>query len=160
MEIRVSETGIDAALKKLDPQRAYEIILRWYGEATQYAKRELKSAAPPIVRSRVKVKQDPMKPPRWALVGSTHPLAHIFEGGTGPEGAPNFNHAARHFPRVDGRWGLMEATGLPKPQAFAMASAINEQGGLRAKPFIKPTFLAIRGQLIAMADRIVREVFR
>lgn len=158
MEIRVGAEGFDDALKRLDPQRVAEVFFRWMDEAPKYVRAQMRSRAPRIVRSRVKVKKDPMRPPKWALVGSTHPLAHIFEGGTGSRGASGFNHAGRHFPAIDGEFGLMRTTGLNRQEAFAMAQAIYRQGGLAAQPFVAPTSAAVQGAVVQMFERAVNEV--
>ena len=159
MEIRVDRvTGLDEALKRLDAQRVAEVFFRWFDEAPKYVRGELRSRAPRIVRSRVKVKKDSMRPPRWALIGSTHPLAHIFEGGTGSRGASGFNHAGRHFPAIDGEFGLMQVAGLNRSEAFAMAQAIYQQGGLEPQPFVAPTGAAVQGPVVQMFERAVNEV--
>lgn len=157
LEVRVDATAIEAALKQLNPQKAYTVLVRWYDEAAVYVRGVMRAQAPAIVRGRVKIKKDGFRPPRYVLIGSTHPLAHIFEGGTGTRGASGFRHAGRHFPRVTGRGGLMETTGLPRPQAFAMAAAIAGQGGLSPQPFVRPTLGLTQGAIVQMAERIANE---
>jgi len=159
MEIRLEGlTGFEAALRRLDPQRVAEVFFRFFDEAPKYVREQMRSRAPRIVRSRVKVKKDPLRPPHWALIGSTHPLAHIFEGGTGSRGASGFNHAARHFPAIDGEFGLMATAGLSRSEAFAMAEAIHQQGGLAPQPFVAPTSAAVQGPVVQMFERAVNEV--
>lgn len=157
LEFRVDATGIENAIKAADPRKAFVVITRFYDEATKYVRNEMRQRAPKIVAGRVKIKMDPYKPPKWALVGSVHPLAHIFEGGTGSQGAAGFRHGGRHFPPVDGPGGLMKTTGLPRPKAFAMARAIAEQGGLAPKPFVAPTATAVQGTVLRMGEEIARE---
>jgi len=157
LEIRREATGVAETLKRLDPQRVGRAQLRWFREGTELARRELRARAPRIVAAKIKIKMDPMVPPGWALVGSTHPLALVFEAGTGARGAPGFRHKAKHFPRVTGRGGLMETTGLPRARAFAVAQAIADAGGLAPRPFVAPTAEAVRPQLIGLAERIVAE---
>lgn len=160
LDIRVDVTGIDGELRRVDPKRMFTVWTRFFTEGPNYVKDALRSRAPRIVRNRVKVKKDGMQPPQWALVGSTHPLAHIFEGGTGTLGDSEFKHSGRFFPNVTGRFGVMEATGLPRPQAFAIARQIYVHGGVAPKPYVKPTMEAVRSQVLAIARRIVDEVLR
>lgn len=160
LDIRVDERGIADELKRLSPQQMYTVWTRFFNEGPNYVKEQLRARAPQIVRSRVKVKRDPMQPPQWALVGSTHPLAHFFEGGTGALGDPEFKHRGRFFPNVTGRFGVQEATGLPKAQAFLIARRIYQQGGVAPRPYVKPTMDAVRGQVLAIARRIVDEVLK
>ncbi len=156
MELRFEATGVAETLKRLDPKHVERAQYRWYREGTELARTALRARAPRIVIGKIKIKMDAQFPPGWALIGSTHPLAHIFEGGTGENGAMGFHHE-HHFPRVTGRGGLMETTGLPRIEAFAIALAISQNGGLTPKPFVKPTFEAIQGQLVTLADRIVHD---
>lgn len=160
MELRFEQTGIAETLKRLDPKNVQRAQHRWFREGTELVRGVMRSNHPRTKHGRLKmkisIKLDPTFPAGWALVGSTHPLAHIFEGGTGQTGAPGLRHN-EHFPRVDGPGGLMETTGLPKPKAFAMALTISQQGGLYPKPFVAPTHGQTRGQLIALAERIVAE---
>lgn len=155
LQVVVEGSGIEAALKQLDPKNVDKALMLWYDRGTRYVQRELSNRAPGRLRGKVRIKTDGYRPPRWARVWVKSPLAHLIEGGTGPQGAPDFRHSGRHWPNLA---GIMRATGLPAPQAFLVARAIGERGGNPARPFIQPTFNATQGQLVQMATDVVNEV--
>jgi len=160
MQISVEATGIEQAVRDLDPKRADLVLIKWFDGSTQYVKRELSNRAPKRLQRWVRIMTDRLTPPHWARVYVKSPLAHLIEGGTGPLGAAGFKHSGRFFPRVTGQYGIMQTMGLPQAEAFLVARAIALRGGNPARPFIQPTFLAVQGRLVQMAEEAAREVWR
>jgi|GEM_PF-5471441 hypothetical protein len=149
MQIKIDMTGMDAAVKQLDPQHAQAALIRWYDTAIKYVKQELRAQAPNTLKSKVRSMTDGLTPPRWARIYVKSPLAHLIEGGTGRPGAGGFNHVATHWPSTE---GIMRATGLPKPQAFAVARSIGLRGGNPPRPFIEPTYFAVKGHVEQLGE--------
>lgn len=159
MNVSVTATGIEDVLKQLDPKQSQYVLIRWFETATRYVKQELRSRTPSRIKDKVRSMNDGMIPPRWARIFVKSPLAHLLEGGTGTQGVAPFNHASEVFPAIDGQWGIMVATGLPRPQAFAVARTIAKRGGNPPQPFIQPTFAAVEGPVVQLAERAANEVF-
>jgi len=157
MEITIDARGIEAAAKELDPKRAYEVLMRWYATATVYVRDEMRARAPSSLKSKVIIKLDTLRPPNWARIRAKSRLAHLIEGGTGRLGAPGFKHVARHWPSTP---GIMRATGLPKAEAFLVARSIGLRGGNPARPFVQPTYVAVKGRVEQMAEQAVKDVIR
>jgi hypothetical protein len=157
MEITINATGITEALAAVDPKKAYMIIDLWYLRSTDYAKRELQTRSPARLRRKVRVLFDGYKPHRWARVFVKSPLAHLLEGGTGSRGVSPFKHVGRHWPSTK---GIMEATGLPKPEAFLVARSIGLRGGNPPKPFLQPTWNVVMPRISEMAEQAAAEVLR
>jgi len=149
MRIDIDATGFEAALKRLDPQHAQAALIRWYDTAIKYVKQELRAQAPNTLKTKVRSMTDGLTPPKWARIYVKSPLAHLIEGGTGRQGAGGFNHVATHWPSTE---GIMRATGLPKPQAFAVARSIGLRGGNPARPFIEPTYFAVKGHVEQLGE--------
>jgi len=158
LSMSLSASDLERAVKDFDPKQGYTILMTWWDRATKYAKGELRARTPATIRRKVYVKFDAVRPPRWARVGVRSPLTWLIEGGTGQLGDPTFNHNPRFFPNVDGRFGIMEQTGLPRSRAFLVARQIFLQGGTRPRPFVRPTYDAVRSRVVQMGDEIVREV--
>lgn len=156
MQIKIDAVGIDTALKQLDPQHAQAALIRWYDTATKYVKQELRARAPATLKGKVRSMTDGFTPPRWARIYVKSPLAHLIEGGTGRLGAGGFNHVGTHWPSTE---GIMRATGLPKPQAFAVARSIGLRGGNPARPFIEPTYMAVNGHVEQLAEAAAAKEF-
>ena len=156
MQIKIDTTGMDAAVKQLDPQHAQAALIRWYDTAIKYVKQELRARAPATLKSKVRSMTDGLTPPKWARIYVKSPLAHLLEGGTGRLGVGGFNHVARHWPSTT---GIMRATGLPKPQAFAVARAIGLRGGNPARPFIEPTYDAVKSHVEQLGEVAVSKEF-
>lgn len=156
MQIKINEFGIDAALKQLDPRHAQAAMIRWYDMAIKYVKQELRSRAPATLKGKVRSMTDGLTPPKWARVYVKSPLAHLIEGGTGRLGAGGFNHVGTHWPSTT---GIMRATGLPKPQAFAVARSIGLRGGNPARPFVEPTYMSVKGHVEQLAEVAVNKEF-
>jgi hypothetical protein len=157
LEIRLDATGLDEALRQLNPQQAYTALNLWFDRASKLVRDELKERAPGSLKSKVYIRLDTLRPPRWARISVKSPLTWLIEGGTGSQGNPAFRHVARHWPSTS---GIMTATGLPEPQAFLVARAIGLRGGNKPRPFIAPTYEATKSQVEAMAGQIVAEVLR
>ena len=109
LEIVVEGSGIEAALKQLDPRNADRALMLWYDRGTKYVQRELSSRAPWRIAGKVKIKTDGLRPPRWARVYVKSPLAHLIEGGTGTRAAAWVKSGGAYFPSVK---GIMRQTGL------------------------------------------------
>lgn len=156
MQIKLDTTGMDAAVKQLDPEHAQAAMIRWYDTAIKYVKQELRTRAPMTLKSKVRSMTDGLTPPKWARVYVKSPLAHLIEGGTGRLGAGGFNHVSTHWPSTT---GIMRATGLPKPQAFAVARSIGLRGGNQARPFIEPTYDAVKSHVEQLGEVAVNKEF-
>lgn len=156
MQIKIDTTGMDAAVKQLDPEHAQAAMIRWYDTAIKYVKQELRSRAPTTLKSKVRSMTDGLTPPKWARIYVKSPLAHLLDGGTGRLGVGGFNHVATHWPSTT---GIMRATGLPKPQAFAVARAIGLRGGNPARPFIEPTYDAVKSHVEQLGEVAVSKEF-
>jgi len=157
MDIIVEATGIEAALKAVAPQKAYEILTRWYATATVYVRDEMRARAPSSLKSTVKIKLDTLRPPRWAVIRARSRLTHLIEGGTGRQGASGFKHVARHWPST---LGIMQTTGLPQAEAFLVARTIGLRGGNPARPFVRPTYVAVKGHVEQLAQQAAQEAIR
>lgn len=156
MQIKLDATGMDAAVKQLDPQHAQSALIRWFDTATKYVKQELRARAPMTLKGKVRSMSDGLTPPKWARIYVKSPLAHLIEGGTGRLGSGGFNHASTHWPSTE---GIMRATGLPKPQAFAVARSIGLRGGNPARPFIEPTYDAVKSHVEQLGEVAVNKEF-
>jgi hypothetical protein len=156
MRINVDATGINIALDALDPQHGQAAMIRWYDMAIKYVKQELRARAPATLKGKVRSMTDGFTPPRWARIYVKSPLAHLIEGGTGRLGAGGFNHVGTHWPSTE---GIMRATGLPKPQAFAVARSIGLRGGNPARPFIEPTYMTVKGHVEQLAEAAAAKEF-
>ena len=152
LDITIEASGIETALKRLDPQNVDRALIIWYDRGTRYVRNELRSRAKGRLKNKTAIKTDGLKPPRWARVYVKSPLARLLEGGTG-----RFSNSIRgdHWPSTP---GIMRATGLPQPEAFLVARAIGERGGNPAQPFIRPTYMAVKGPLVRLAEDVVKEV--
>lgn len=157
VELRIDTSGMEAALKQLEPKRVYEVLMGWYGKSTVYVRSEMRARAPGRLKGRVAIRMDTFRPPRWAVIRPGSRLTHLIEYGTGSAGAPGVTHVARHWPSTE---GIMAAMGLPRPEAFAVARSIGLRGGNPARPFIQPTFLAIQGRVVQMMAETAQEVLR
>ena len=155
MQITIDATGIEEAVKQLDPKQADEILIRWYDRSLKYVKSELRSRSPAKLKTKVRSMTDGLTPPKWARVYVKSGLAHLIEGGTGRQGGGGFSHVGTHWPSTT---GIMQATGLPRPQAFAVARAIGLRGGNPPRPFVQPTYLAVKGHVEQLAVQAVNEV--
>ena len=153
LDITVEGSGIEAALKRLDPQNVDRALIIWYDRGTRYVRNELRSRAKGRLKNKTKIVTDGLKPPRWARIKVASSLAHLIEGGTG-----RFSNSIRgdHWPSTT---GIMATTGLPKPEAFLVARAIGMRGGNPPQPFIRPTYLVVKGPLVKLATDAVNEVF-
>ena len=163
MDIIVEATGIEAALKAVAPQKAYEILTVWYATASVYVRDEMRARAPSSLKSTVKIKLDTLRPPRWAVIRARSRLTHLIEGGTGRQGAPGFKHVPRHWPAVGnqpGKPGIMQMTGLPQAEAFLVARTIGLRGGNPARPFVRPTYVAVKGHVEQLAQQAAQEAIR
>jgi hypothetical protein len=156
MQITIDVEGIEKVAALLAPQQSQAVLIRWYELAIPYVKAEMRARAPVTLKAKVRSMTDGLLPPKWARIYIKSPLAHLIEGGTGRQGAGDFRHAARHWPSTE---GIMRATGLPKPQAFAVAKTIGERGGNPPRPFVTPMYLAVRGHVQKLAEQAVKEVF-
>lgn len=157
MEIRLTTTGLENALKQLDPRQTYTMLNMWFDRASRLVRDELKARAPGSLKTKVYIRMDTLRPPRWARISVKSPIMWLIEGGTGSQGDPKFRHVARHWPSTS---GIMAATGLPEPRAFLVARAIGLRGGNPPRPFIQPTYEATKAQVEALAGQIVTEVLR
>jgi hypothetical protein len=157
MEIVITGTGIEDALRRLEPKNIDRAIINWYDRGLRLVKNEMRSRTASRIRGKVVSRTDGYSPPRWAQVKVKSPLAHLLEGGTGRLGDPTFKHNPSFFPSVT---GIMRQTGLEKPQAFVLARAIAEQGGMRPKPFVRPTFEATAGPLLKLMETCVDEALK
>ena len=157
LELRVDASGIEGALRALDPKNVDRALILWFDRGLRYVRGELQGRAPSRLRGKIRSMTDGRTPPRWARVYVRSPLAHLIEGGTGRLGAGGFSHRAEFFPAVDGQFGIMASTGLPRPQAFLVARAIAEAGGTRPRPFIRPTFGVVEGPLVRLAEQAAAE---
>lgn len=160
MEISVQAVGLEAAEKQLDPKHMYTALVTWYDRATKYMKQELEGRAPGRLKGKVIIKMDAYRPPRWARVRVKGSLAHLIEGGTGTQGAAGFNHAGAHWPRVNGKSGIQNAMGVSRADAFAIAKAIGNRGGNPAKPFIQPTFVAVKPHVEQLAVQCIEDALK
>ena len=154
MKITVDAIGLESALKQLDPKHAQAALIAWYDASIKYVRQALRARAPASLKGKVRYMTDGFVPPRWARVYVKSPLAHLIEGGTGRLGSGGFNHVSRHWPSTE---GIMRATGLPKPQAFAVARAIGLRGGNQARPFIEPTAFAVKGHVEQLGEEVVKK---
>jgi hypothetical protein len=157
LEIRLDVTGLEAALQQCNPQQVYTVLNLWFDRASKLIQAELKARAPGSLSKKTYIRMDTLRPPRWARISVKSPLGWLIEGGTGSQGDPSFRHVSRHWPSTS---GIMQATGLPEPQAFLVARAIGLRGGNKPRPFIAPTYAATQGQVEALAAQIVAEVLR
>lgn len=155
MQITVDTTGIEEAVKLLDPKQADEIMIRWYDRSIKYVKAELRNRAPATLKTKVRSMTDGLTPPKWARIYVKSGLAHLLEGGTGRQGVAGFTHVGTHWPSTA---GIMRTTGLPKPQAFVVARSIGLRGGNPPQPFVQPTYLAVKGHVEQLAVQAVNEV--
>jgi hypothetical protein len=158
MQFTIDESGLAQIAKITDPKQVYTIMMTWYDRGTKLVAAELKARTPSRIRGKVRIKVDGFRPPRWARIDVNSPLARLIEGGTGRLGDPAFKHSQNFFPRVTGKGGIMENMGLPKPQAFLVARAISRRGGNRPKPFIRPAYEAVKGQLDQLMGVVIRDV--
>lgn len=159
MEVTIDVRGLEEAYKITDPVNVYNILMKWYQSSTVYIKDELKSRTPQSGKGKVRVRFDAYRPPRWARVRVYTPLAHIWEGGTGRQGAAGFNHNTSFFPNVDqGQWSIARTMGLPKAEAFLVARSIARRGGNPPKPFIYATYLATKNYVENLMDRVIKDV--
>lgn len=156
--LQIDITGYERSLAAVDPKNVYIILNTWYQRAGNYVRDQLRMRAPKRLKGKVYIKYDTVRPPRWARIGVKSPLTWLIEGGTGPAGDPSFNHVSRHWPAIDGKFGLMETMDLPRPEAFLVARSIARRGGNPAKPFIAPTYQAVKGTIEQMMNTIIEEV--
>jgi hypothetical protein len=159
MEIIIDADGLDDVAKVLDPKVVEVALILWYARATEHVKDTLKSNAPSRLKSKVRIMTDGYKPPHWVRIYVKSGLAHLLEGGTGSQGrGGGFQHKVPlPFPSVT---GIMRQTGLAKPQAFLVARAIFEQGGISPRPFIRPTYEAVQDRITQMADEAVEDAWK
>ena len=156
MQITIGAYGWDEAARQLSPKQAQTALILWFDRGTKYTKSQLRAMAPQRLKGKVRSMTDGLIPPKWARIFVKSPLAHLIEGGTGSMGAAGFNHVPRHWPSTE---GIIEQTGLPRSQAYAMARAIGMRGGNPARPFVQPTFEMVHGRLNQMAQDVLKEVF-
>jgi len=157
MEITVTTSGIDEALKRLDPKQAEIALILWYERGSKLVQSEVRSRAKPSLRGKVSVLTDGRRPPQWARVYVKSPIAHLLEGGTGKLGSPDFNHNEGYFPS----WtGIAKQMGVGPKSAFVIARFIYERGGNRPQPFVKPAFNAVRNNLVKIAQDAADEAFK
>ncbi len=158
LTINLSATGFEEALARLDPKRRQTALVAWYRYSETYLKRVMRNASPSRIRGKVRSKKDTLSPPRWLRVFNAAPLAHLIEGGTGPIGDPRFNHAARHFPAVDGKSGVMNAMDLPRSQAYVVARSIFLRGGNPPRPFVAPAWESAKPHVEQTLRTLMQEV--
>lgn len=156
--LQIDIAGYEQSLAAVDPKNVYIILNTWYQRAGDYVRDQLRMRAPKRLKGKVYIRYDTVRPPRWARIGVKSPLTWLIEGGTGPAGDPSFNHVSRHWPAISGKYGLMEEMDLPAPEAFLVARSIARRGGNPAKPFIAPTFQAVKGTIDTMMTAIIQEV--
>jgi len=157
LEIRLDATGMEEALRQCNPQQVYTVLNLWFDRASRLVRDELRARAPGSLSKKTYIRMDTLRPPRWARISVKSPMTWLIEGGTGAQGDPAFRHVSRHWPSTS---GIMQATGLPEPQAFLVARSIGLRGGNPPRPFIRPTYEATKGQVAAMMGQIVAEVMR
>ena len=157
MSVVVTGSGFAEALQQLDPKNVDRALINWYDRGTRLVRDEMRARAKRRVAAKVKIITDRYTPPRWARIYSTHPVARLLEGGTGPAGDPAFKHKPKHFPNPD---KLAKETGLSAPEAFLVARAIANRGGNKAQPFVKPTFAAVQQPLLRLMEQCVTEALK